>query len=243
MKKILFILILLNNYIFSAEWSRNNIFKITAIDTNFIADYEDIIWSENTIKIQKIYGWLYSKPVEVSQDLILDNAFINIKSGTVKVKAIDYNSDEIIGEKILHKSGIIDLKDKFRKNLYFSIESLSEEAEIFSFGLKAKKNPLLKKENLIITPEIIFFGEEKLLIKFTLGKPAYIDILVLNKDILVDRIAKNIFRKNGEIVIEYNISQNDKKFLKTGTHFIYIKAITPNNEIDELSTPFYFVKD
>ncbi|MEJ5284363.1 MAG: hypothetical protein ACP5Q5_05050 [Brevinematia bacterium] len=242
MKKILIFFLLFNN-IFAVEWSRNNIFKITWKDTNFIADYEDIIWKDSFIYAEKKGAWLYSKPIEVYEDLIVDNAFINIKSGGVRLKVIDYNTDEIIGEKILYKSGIVALKDRFRKNLYFSIESISEESEIYSFGLKAKKNPLLKKENLIITPEIIFYGEEKAIIKFILGKPAYVDILVLNNNILVDRIAKNTFRRNGEIVIEYDISKNDKKFLRTGNHTIYIKAVTTEKEIDEISKPFYFVKD
>lgn len=242
MKKTL-IFFLLVNYVFAVEWSRNNIFKITWKDTNFIADYEDISWENNSIYAEKKGAWLYSKPIEVYEDLIVDNAFINIKSGGVRLKVIDYNTDEIIGEKILYKSGIVALKDRFRKNLYFSIESITDESEIYSFGLKAKKNSLLKKENLIITPEIIFYGEEKAIIKFILGKPAYIDILILNKHILVDRIAKNTFRRNGEIVIEYDISKNDRKYLFTGNHTIYIKAVTPNKEIDEISRPFYFVKD
>ncbi len=243
MKRIIILLFLLQSFTFSSEWSRNNIFKISAKDTNWLADYEDIIFLENTIKSKEKYAFLYSKPIEMKENFNLDYGFINIKNGTVRVKILDYNTDEILGDKILSKSGIISLKNKFRRNLYFSIEFLDIETEIFSFGLKAKKYPVLSATNLIIDPEIIFYNEEKALIKFTLGKPAYIDLLIFNKDILVDRIAKNTFRKNGEIVVEYDISLNEKKFLKTGNHFVYIKAVTLDGEKEEITKPFYFVKD
>ena len=250
--KIIFLLITLQfcfSTSFSTEWSKNNIFKLSfykLTNYDFFSDYEDIVIENFSLKAKNLGGWLYTKPIEIKQNIMVKNAFINLKNSTmgIKFRVIDYNTDEIIGEKILTNSGIISLKDNFRKNLYLSIEFLDTTTEILSIGLKGKILILLPEDNLIVEPLLVFYNEEKLTIKFKLGKPAYVDILLFNKRLLADKIIKDTLLKNGEVVINYDISQLEKKYLSTGKHWIYIKATDiENNKTEEVSTSFYFVKD
>ncbi|MGC8765225.1 MAG: hypothetical protein ACP5QT_05000 [Brevinematia bacterium] len=253
---ILFSLLLLNCLAFSTEWTRNNILKFSIYkisNLDFLSDYENIILTNGVIKPTASYGWFYTKPFEVKEGLVVDRAFVNLKTGGsqlpdrnekgVRVRILDYNTDEIIGERVIFSSGVINLKDTFRKSLYFSLEFFDTNVELLSFGLKGKTSELLNSKELIIQPALLFYKEETLLIKFKLGKPSFVDVLIFNRNILVDTIMRENFLKNGEVVIKYDMSKNKEKFLSTGTHWVYIKAKTLDENSEEITKSFYFVKE
>lgn len=243
-----FILIL--NISFALEWSKNNVIKFGFSDPNSIslfADYESIEVSNFSVYPSSSGGWFYTFPIFVGENYYLQKAFVNLRTegttGGVRFRVIDYNTDEIIAERILTNSEVVGLNDKFRKVVYISMDFLDTNVSILSFGLTRNRVDILPFYEIIIEPSLVFYKEKTLLIKFKLGYPSYVDILLFNEKYLVETIAKNTFLKDGSVVFEYDISGSNKKFLITGNYWLYIKATTLENKTQEVIKKFYFVKD
>jgi hypothetical protein len=249
MKNKIFILLILWSYFYGFEWSRNNVLKFefnhsSALD--LLGDYENVIVTNGSLSSFTSGGWIYTQPVYAGDEYIFGRAFINLKGNNtkgVRLRIIDYNNNEIIGEKVLTRSDFVFLKDNFRKLIYLSIEFFDTNAEVISFGITRKKIEIIPENKIIIEPVTVFFNEQSLLIKFLLGYPSYITLMIFNKDKLVDTIAKDVLIKNGEVILDYDISKIEQKFLSTGSHWVYIKATTLDGKTQEVTKKFYFVKD
>jgi len=257
--KILFIImisVLLNVTAYGAEWSINQVMKFTpAIINNYngIADYESIKIEKDFLTLQdSANGWLQTETISLEKDYILSSAFVHFtqvkteKASTnsrVKLCLINEDTGKTILEKIFFSSGSMDLTNVFYENYSLRLEIYGSDILIESFGLTRKKLVIINTNEIIVKPDILFYGEEKLNIKFNLFYPVFLDIILFNeKGTIIDYLSQRKLFKEGTYNIEWDPEQSKSPNLSSGKYIVYFNIKALNGKQIEATKKFLFAK-
>ena len=211
--------------LFGLQWSRNNVLEFTAANlTNFanIADYNAIdIMPEYLAAAADTNSWLMTYAIDAGDNYVFSEAFIDFESdssnGSMVIRLRNYDDDALLMEESFTRSGKMDLSTIFNKKVYLNVEAIGGNIRILSYGLARKPEVVITSNDIIVLPELLFFGESGLNIDFFLHFPALLDIILFDPDgNIIDYITKSRFFHEGQNTFNWDISGSRSAFLNPG---------------------------
>lgn len=235
---------------FTLDWSRNHVWKFHALQvTNglLMDDFDSVLFEKNWLMTDhQNSGWLETEEISVGNDFVVANAFINMKSeipgSGVRISLKDAESDETIKEQFFTDTGKMELLNVFNKQIKMVLELIGQDVRVFSFGLTRKPEIVMKTDEVIVLPDLLFYQEESLKIDFTLHFPAFLDVILFDKrGKIIDYIAQRAFFREGENTLFWEPESSSSEVLISGAHVVYFKVRSIDGKMVEITKPFVFV--
>lgn len=250
MKKMFLFILLISSAVaaFAEDWAKNDVIKFTpASVSNFdrIKDYENIeVLPDRIVATGSTNAWLETYPIDVGDNYILTSAFISLENTNTTghsfavLKVRNSGNNSLIQQKTFTRSGKIDLLNVFNKNVTVILELFGPGISVLSYGLTRKPEVVMTSNDLIITPPVLFYGEQILKVSFSLRYPAFLDAILFDRNgKIVDIIAKNSFFPEGDNSLYWEPGARNV----SGKHQLYFKVRSTDGKELEILKDFIFV--
>lgn len=235
---------------FGVGWGKNGVYKYDLKDTVFsktMIEYRNI-----AVNNQKLYPtedtncFLKTYNIFVGSEYHIESAFINMETSDTDsyaaLSVYDSFTDFLLGSKTFTGSGIISIPNCFEKDIYLTLELVGTNISVFSFGLKRVKSTIIGGGSFLIGPDICFYSETNVTVDFRLQIPSTLDVIVFDKyGTIIDYIGRQQYFAAGDVRLEWNPMLSRANTLESGICFIYIKAVSIENEVAEFTRRFRFI--
>ncbi|MFN4215917.1 MAG: hypothetical protein ACK4HQ_00735 [Brevinematales bacterium] len=214
-----------------AQWSVNNIWKISVKQSNtfsFISDWENLSFSPLGISPTQEPSWLSLLDISCSEGYLFSHIFVDFEGqNAITLEVHNSEDNTLLAKTNLSESGILSLSNVYQKKIDVWVY-LSLQTRLYSIGIVRTREIPLHPTNVIVNPQILYYPEGYLSIDLTLQSPAYIEIELYNKR--GDRLASIIplsYYTAGPISIHWTALSIAKTYLVSGSAYVYIRYRIP----------------
>ncbi len=246
----LVLILMVVNFSFAEKWSKNNVWKYQAWQLNHqnnLLDFENLIIYEDYFKSKTMQNtWLRTPDISLGTDYVVKDMFVNFSTDDtndrVLVQLHSSQDDSVLEQRYLSSLGVVPLQNIFEKQVYMTMEFQSTNIKVWSFGLTRQPEIVVKKDEVVVLPGLLFYSEQKLNIDLRLRFPAYIDIIVFDKfGTVIDYIAHSEFYKEGAYQFNWDPETSSTDYLHSGIYLIYIRTLSTDGKVVETEKQFWLV--
>ncbi|URA09726.1 hypothetical protein [Thermospira aquatica] len=216
-----------------AQWTINDIFKISVKNTNsfsWISDWENISLSPLGIQSTTTdMGWLTLLDLSCGEGYLFSHIFADFQdSGNegLIIEVHDSEDNRLLTNVQLLQSGSIFLENIFQRRIDVWAY-LSPGITLYSFGIVRKEEIPLTPSLVLVNPKIVYHPEGILSVDFSLLSPAWIEVELYNKQ--GDRLASLIplaYYTPGPLSIQWTPLSAVRPYLVSGSAYVYIRYRT-----------------